>query len=92
MIVYNLLDTAKFRCSEAYTTFEPDWFEPEFRLAFVALHVNVWGLIAVARIEEEAIGAAAQNRGHHSILRRACSPGNVARRTKEERSDAVPEP
>jgi len=69
MVLDDLRDAVEFPAGESSTALEPDWVEPELRLAIVALDVGVRRFVPITRIEEETIRAASQDRRLKGMLR-----------------------
>jgi hypothetical protein len=61
-------DPVNILSPKAVASFQSDGTEPEFRLAIVALDVDMGWLTAVTGVKEDAEGAASQDGRHLAIL------------------------
>lgn len=57
-------DPSQLRAIEATASFKANRVQPEFGSKGVALHMNVRRFWPITRVEEEAIRANAEHRGH----------------------------
>lgn len=64
--------------AETMAPLQPNRVEPEFRLAIVALDVNMRRLAAVPSVEEEPERPATEDSWHAAMLRRAILGGKLA--------------
>lgn len=64
MLQHQSFDPPQFNGAEASVAFPAHGVQPEFSLALLAAHVNVWGLRAVAGVEEKPVRPDSKNGGH----------------------------
>ena len=64
MLLDQLLNAKDLAAAESATVLETDRFEPELGNTVVAFHMNMYGLVPVTGIKEEAIRACPKDRRH----------------------------
>ena len=49
------LNSSKLRACKTSASLQAHWIEPKLGLGFLPLHVNVWRLVSIGRIEEQPV-------------------------------------
>ncbi len=78
MFLNQLSRTVDFVPTKTVAAFQPNRFEPEFRLAVVAFDVGVRGIVAVTGVKEKPEWPNSQYSRHKSMVRQAASGSNPA--------------
>jgi hypothetical protein len=64
MFLNQLSDPIDFLSTKSVASFDPNRFKPELNLAVVAIHMDMWRLIAIASEKEEPKRPVSQHSWH----------------------------
>ena len=83
MLAHEAFDLVEFILRETPAEFQPHRLQPELRFLALAGHMYVRWFAPIARIEEETVGAALENRRTHAWIVSGSELGCHVRRTAQ---------